>query len=80
MRELFPEKFDGDSGDNSGSELRTEGTPSRPASVVAPARRNNGSKPTKIQLTRTQVALAKRLGITPEAYAKQVLELEKNNG
>lgn len=80
MRERFPEKFDGDSGDNPGSELRTEGTPSRPASVVAPARRSNGSKPSKIQLTRTQVALAKRLGITPEAYAKQVLELEKNNG
>ncbi len=80
MRERFPEKFDGNSGGNSGSELRTEGTPSRPASVVAPARRNNGSRPTKIQLTRTQVALAKRLGITPEAYAKQVLELERNNG
>jgi len=80
MRERFPEKFDGDSGRTPGSELRTERTPSRPTTVVAPARRNNGSSPTKIQLTRTQVALAKRLGVTPEAYAKQVLELERNNG
>lgn len=39
--------------------------------VVAPARRG-GAPPRKVQLTSTQVTLAKRLGITPEQYAKQL--------
>lgn len=88
MKERFPDKFeqetqsiDGNTDTVSVSTLRKGGNPSRPTTVVAPARRNNGSVPTKIQLTRTQVALAKRLGVTPEDYARQVLALEKaNNG
>jgi len=79
MRERFPEKFEG-SQDSPGSDLRADGPSPRPTTVVAPARRNNGASPKKVQLTRTQVALAKRLGVTPEAYAKQVLELERSNG
>jgi hypothetical protein len=39
--------------------------------VVAPAARSGGP-PRKVQLTSTQVTLAKRLGITPEQYAKQL--------
>ena len=87
MKERFPEKFeqetqsiDGDTDVVSVSVPRKGGPPSRPTPVVAPARRNNGSVPKKIQLTRTQVALAKRLGVTPEDYARQVLALEKANG
>ena len=45
----------------------------RSTTVVAPAGRSSG-KPRKVQLTSTQVALAKRLGITPEQYAKQLLK------
>tara|TARA_R110000824_G_scaffold151635_2_gene322675 strand:- start:1490 stop:2455 length:966 start_codon:yes stop_codon:yes gene_type:complete len=79
MRERFPEKFEGSEG-SSRSDLRSDGPSPRPTTVVAAARRNNGAHSMKVQLTRTQVALAKRLGITPEAYAKQVLELERSNG
>jgi len=50
-----------------------------PSNVVAPSNRNNGSRPRKIQLTATQVALAKRIGLTPEQYAKQVIK-ETSNG
>jgi hypothetical protein len=89
MRERFPEKFDGQSAqeattsvvvDGAGSDLRPGGVQRKPTTVVAPARRNNGAKPRKVQLTKTQVSLAKRLGVTPEQYAKQVLALEQTNG
>lgn len=78
MRERFPEKFD--------EPASTQVEPSRKqevhrrSSIVAPARRENGgSAQRKVQLTATQVALAKRLGVTPEQYARQVLELERSN-
>jgi len=61
VREVFPERFE--------EEPAREGTPRK--SVVAPATR--GSKPPrKVTLTGTQIDLAKKLGITPEQYAKQV--------
>lgn len=78
MRERFPEKFD--------EPASTQVEPSRKqeahrrSSIVAPARRDSGgSAQRKVQLTATQVALAKRLGVTPEQYARQVLELERSN-
>tara|TARA_R110000751_G_scaffold18976_2_gene57258 strand:+ start:718 stop:1647 length:930 start_codon:yes stop_codon:yes gene_type:complete len=76
VRELFPGKFD----DTFGAETGTEGPSarSRTNTVVASASRSSG-KPRKVQLTSTQVALAKRLGITPEQYAKQLLK-EYSNG
>ena len=83
MRERFPDKFGEDSETEvsvDDASLRPERTPQRPSTVVAPARRTTGAKSRKIKMTKTQVALAKRLGISPEQYAKQVLELEKANG
>jgi hypothetical protein len=50
----------------------------RPTTVVAPATRSTGAK--KVQLTNTQLALAKRFGLTPQQYAEQVAKLEKSNG
>lgn len=50
----------------------------KPTTVVAPATRSTGAK--KIQLTPTQMALAKRFGLTPQQYAEQVAKLEKSNG
>jgi hypothetical protein len=41
--------------------------------VVAPATRSRSPK--KVTLSQTQVALAKRLGVTLEDYAEQVAEL-----
>ena len=71
MRDVFPDFF--------GSNASAVSANSQ-SSVVAPATRNNGAKPRKIQLTATQVALAKRLGVTPEQYANQLVkDMSANN-
>ena len=81
MKARFPEKFGGRvAAKVSPRDSRPKGSPRRPPAVVAPATRNNGAAPRKVQLTATQVRLAKRLGVSPEQYAQQVLELEKANG
>lgn len=43
---------------------------------VAQPSRSAQKRPRVVRLTPTQLATAKRLGITPEAYAKEVLKLE----
>lgn len=75
MRKRFPDYFEKE------ENVQVSVTPSQRTlkSVVAPATRNNGSVPRKIQLTATQVSLAKRLGLTPEQYAKQLIK-ESSNG
>lgn len=50
---------------------------SRKSSTVAPASRSTGSR--KVTLTASQVAIAKRLGVSLEAYAKYAAK-EMNNG
>jgi len=67
MRQVFPDRFENEM---AGEEPVAS---SRTSTVVAPAGRNS-NKPRKVQLTSTQVALAKRLGLTPEQYAKQLLK------
>jgi hypothetical protein len=72
VKSKFPEVF-------GGTEERKSGdSPKRPTSVVAPAARSSGAK--KIQLTATQVALARKYGLTPQQYAAEVAKLERNNG
>mgnify|MGYP001235667772 FL=1 len=69
MRQRFPDKFD---------EQQVEAAPVRQAgSVVAPAGRS-AKKPRRVQLTSTQVALAKRLGLSAEQYAAQLLKEASN--
>tara|TARA_R110002020_G_scaffold37841_1_gene114157 strand:- start:31 stop:1059 length:1029 start_codon:yes stop_codon:yes gene_type:complete len=67
MRQVFPDNFE-------------EAEPKRKKTqVVAPATRSTAPK--KVTLTKTQVQLAKRLGLTPQQYAKQVaLDMRKQNG
>lgn len=65
MRKRFPDYFEAEEGRSA--------PPKKPATVVAPAQRSVKA-PRKVQLTATQVALAKRLGITPERYAAQLLK------
>jgi hypothetical protein len=67
VKSKFPEVFGGE--DRSQTESHR-----KPASVVAPATRSSGAK--KVQLTTTQIALAKKFGLTPQQYAAQVAKLE----
>jgi hypothetical protein len=72
MKSTFPEVFGNEDRPKSGDSSR------RPASVVAPATRSTGAR--KVQLTPTQMALAKKYGLTPQQYAVEVAKLEKSNG
>jgi|TARA_R110002167_G_scaffold230091_1_gene435277 hypothetical protein len=63
MQSLFPDSFEGEA-----EETETKRQPN----VVAPATRS--AAPKKVTLTQTQVAIAKRLGVPLELYAKKVAE------
>tara|TARA_R110000822_G_scaffold92140_8_gene212116 strand:- start:425 stop:1405 length:981 start_codon:yes stop_codon:yes gene_type:complete len=77
MSKTFPELF-GNNG-NTRSQADSTSAPTRkPASVVAPAARSSGVR--KIQLTTSQLALAKKYGLTPQQYANEVAKLENANG
>lgn len=65
MRKRFPDYFGEDDEAVEAKPQRTE----KPATVVAPASRSTGPK--KIVLKQSQLALARRLGLTPEQYAKE---------
>ena len=74
MQEVFPDYF-GTGGTSSSESIVVESAPRRRTSpVVAPASRNNGVTPRKVTLTSTQVSLAKRLGLTPQQYATQLIK------
>lgn len=47
----------------------------RPATVVAPGARASGVR--KVQLTETQVALARKFGLSPQQYAAEIAKLAK---
>jgi hypothetical protein len=74
MRKRFPEYF---GIEETESTARTE-TRSKPSTVVAPAIRSTASN--KIKLKSSQVAIAKRLGLTNEQYALELRRLESQNG
>ena len=67
MRQLFPSEFD------EGIEDEPVGRKQKSSNVVAPATRS--TSPKKVTLSQTQVALAKRLGVSLEDYAKQAAVL-----
>jgi len=72
VQRRFPEEF----GDIEEAKNNEDEKPQRtkPSTVVAPATRSTSSK--KIVLTKTQVALAKKFGLTPEQYAREQMKLE----
>jgi hypothetical protein len=80
MRKAFPEHFQSaDIENKQDTEIEEVEAPQRSAgNVVAPVNRS-AKKPRKVQLTSTQIGLAKRLGLTPEQYAQQLLK-ESMNG
>ena len=73
IRKRFPENFD---------EVQDNDEPPAPrknnSTVVAPATRSTA--PRQIRITASEAAIAKRLGLTPEAYAREKIKLENNNG
>ena len=80
MRKRFPEAFD-DAEEDEQPQTRQAQKPARtnkPANVVAPVTRNTA--PRQVRLTPTQVALAKKLGISNQEYAKAMIEMENGNG
>lgn len=74
LRQVFPEKYsseaseDSDEQEDDSQQRRMEKR--QQATVVAPATRTTSSK--KIVLTKSQVAIARRLGVPLEVYAKHV--------
>jgi len=66
MRQVFPDQFDEE----------PESTKRKSSNVVAPATRS--TSPKKVTLNQSQVAIAKRLGISLEDYAKQAAELMRS--
>jgi hypothetical protein len=67
LRDTFPKMF--------GRTAAASGQ-GRPSTIVAPVTRVTGGRQ-KITLTQTQVATAKRLGITPQQYAMEVLKINQ---
>ena len=64
MRKRFPENFE--------SVEERPVTRTKPSTVVAPASRSTSSK--KIRLTTSQQAIAKKLGLTNEQYARELIK------
>jgi hypothetical protein len=79
MRRRFPDYFGEEEVETSdGGGKPVQRTETKPATVVAPASRSTSSK--KIVLTKSEVNLAKKFGLTPEQYAKEKQRLERANG
>ena len=76
MRKRFPDYF-GEAQTHS-EEREEKPAPRKTSTVVAPATRSTA--PRSIRLSSSAAAIAKRLGITPEAYARELMKLENNNG
>jgi hypothetical protein len=71
VRRRFPENFEDAETE---VEVRSKTpTRSKPSLVVAPASRSTASK--KLRLKESQINIARKLGLTPEQYAKEVLKL-----
>ena len=80
MRKVFSEYFD-TLEPQTKVDVEEESKPSqksKPSTVVAPATRSTSSK--QIRLKPSQIALAKKLGLSPEQYARELLKMEARNG
>lgn len=74
MRQRFPEEFSSET--QTGGGKPSQRTENKPATVVAPASRSTAPK--KVVLKQSQLALAKKLGLTPEQYAREYAKTMEN--
>lgn len=74
MRSKFPEEFPSET--QTGGGKPSQRTENKPATVVAPASRSTAPK--KVVLKQSQIALAKKLGLTPEQYAREYAKTLEN--
>ena len=76
MRKRFPENFSDEVEveTQAGGDKPSQRTEAKSAPVVAPATRSTASK--RIVLKTSQIAIAKKLGLTPEQYAREMQKLE----
>lgn len=72
VRQVFPDQFAEEGVSEDDDQPRQ-----KKSNVVAPVSRSTATK--KVTLTQTQVALAKKLGVPLELYAKQIAEMRKQN-
>lgn len=85
MRKRFPEHFGVQSNEDDEPPQRKRAEPaaeeepprraSKPATVVAPASRS--TPPSRVRLKASEAAIARRLGVPLELYAKQVADLKR---
>jgi hypothetical protein len=76
MKKRFPEAFEDAEEERTQTKEAEKPARTKPANVVAPVTRSSG--PRQIRLTPTQVALAKKLGLSNEQYARELMKLEVN--
>ena len=75
MREKFPEYFDTlEDKAEPNEEVQKPAPKAKPSTVVAPATRSTASK--QVKLKTSQQNIAKKLGLTPEQYARELMKLE----
>jgi len=75
MRRRFSEYFE-DVAEQTTEREEKPVSRTKPANVVAPVTRSTA--PRQIRLTPTQVAIAKKLGLSNEQYARELMKLEDN--
>ena len=69
MRRRFSENFE-----SSETETKADQPRTKSSTVVAPATRS--TSPNKVKLRASQIQIAKKLGLTPEQYAREAIKLE----
>jgi hypothetical protein len=75
MRQKFPEYFETlEDKAEPNEEVQKPAPKAKPSTVVAPATRSTASK--QVKLKTSQQAIAKKLGLTPEQYARELMKLE----
>lgn len=74
MRKEFPNKFEGN------GEITTARTARRSPTVASAGRSSSRAGKKSVKLNASQVAIAKKLGVSLEQYAKQVALLETREG